>query len=132
MRDLGGIDDLPMEARIFEYIVEQGLLFVGLGDGGVAKLGNIFSLLPNSVTAVGGMIQAYREKPPGSLNFSKLWEKQLKSSVSIIEFAVNQGMIRFRHCHGTRKSTCWLSEWKTASASVLKLMPLKITRALSQ
>lgn len=90
-RGLGELGDLPFSARTFEYVQEEGLLFIGTGDSDMFKFANLLSFLSKSTVSVDGMVLAYRECPVGSLSFTKLWQAPMRSAVILCSSAKAHG-----------------------------------------
>jgi len=80
VKELYEISDLPMGVKDFVYLPDKGVLFLLLAETRVVgKIGNFISSIskPQEVSSV----IAYREDPPGSLDFTQLWQHNLKLEV---------------------------------------------------
>ncbi len=81
VKELYEISDLPMSVKDFVYVEDKGVLFVLLTETRVvSKIGNFISSIskPHEV----GSVIAYKEDTPGSLEFTELWQYNLKLEVS--------------------------------------------------
>jgi hypothetical protein len=77
------IKNLPMAVKDFAYYPKEGVLFVLLTETNViSKLGAFISSFSNPASKEElSSIVAYKEDPPGSLEFSKLWKKNFDYEV---------------------------------------------------
>lgn len=90
------IKNLPMSVKDCAYYPNQAVLFVLLTETNMmSKLGAFISSFSNPATKEElSSVVAYKEDPPGSLEFSKLWKKNFDYEVKI--FIWKQGLIMHR------------------------------------
>lgn len=80
VKDIYEISDLPMSVKDFVYSPSKGVLFTLLSETRVvSKLGALIDSISRAPEI--SSVVAYIEEPPGSMEFTKLWQYNLSVEV---------------------------------------------------